>query len=84
MEEGQRDEARERVMRFGRRVKALRQAHGLSQEQLAHRAGFDRAAIGFIERGDREPGISKVVPLADALGVSVADLFTEDAVETPA
>jgi len=33
--------------------------------------------VGFIERGDREVGLSKVWPLADALGVPAADLFAD-------
>lgn len=75
--EDRRDEAREHLLRFGRRVRHLRQAREMSQERLADIAGFHRTIIGFIERGDREVGISKLWPLADALGVTVADLFVE-------
>lgn len=49
----------------------------MSQERLADIAGFHRTIIGFIERGDREVGISKLWPLADALDVTVADLFID-------
>lgn len=68
---------REHLLCFGRRVRDLRRARDLSQERLADLAGFHRTIIGFIERGDREVGISKLWPLADALGVSVSDLFTD-------
>lgn len=44
-------------------------------EQLAHAADLHRTVVGFIERGEREVGISKVWPLADALGVRPSDLF---------
>ena len=65
-----------RLLAFGNRVRELRTARRLSQEQLAHEAGLHRTVVGFIERGDREVGISKLWPLALALGVEVADLFT--------
>jgi transcriptional regulator with XRE-family HTH domain len=31
--------------------------------------------VGFIERGEREVGVTKVWALADALGVSASELF---------
>lgn len=55
----------------------LREETRLSQEKLAEAAGFHRTVIGFIERGEREIGISKLWPLAQALGVEVPDLFAE-------
>lgn len=64
------------LINFGHRVRQLREARHLSQEQLAHDAGLHRTVIGFIERGDREVGISKIWPLARALGVTAADLVS--------
>lgn len=63
------------LIEFGHRVRELRESRHLSQEQLAHEAGLHRTVVGFIERGDREVGISKIWPLAEALGVSTSDLF---------
>lgn len=62
---------------FGARLKNLRQAAGLTQAQLAERAGVASSLIGHIENGKREVGIGKVWPLARALGVTPADLFGE-------
>lgn len=70
-----RDELHEHVVAFGLRIRELREAAGLSQEALAHAAGLERAEVGFIERAEREPGISIVVPLANALGVEPGELF---------
>lgn len=64
-----REDFREHVVAFGQRLRELREDAGLSQEALAHAAGVERAEVGFIERAEREPGISIVVPLAKALGV---------------
>ncbi len=48
---------------------------GLSQEELAERAGFQRNYIGRIERGERNPNVSTLVVLGRALGVRPADLL---------
>ncbi|HET7037368.1 MAG TPA: helix-turn-helix domain-containing protein [Thermomicrobiaceae bacterium] len=53
---------------FGARLRRLREAAGLSQEQLAERAGLSANAIGALERGDRQrPYPNTVRALADAL-----------------
>ena len=58
------------------RVRELRQHQELSQEALAERADLHRNYIGGIERGERNVGLINVGKLADALEVSVADLFS--------
>jgi transcriptional regulator with XRE-family HTH domain len=60
---------------FGSRVRELRLAQRLSQEELAERADLHRNYIGGIERGERNVGILNVGKLADALGLSPAELF---------
>lgn len=61
---------------FGRRVRALRQAQGWSQEDLAERAGLHWTYVGGIERGERNPALDNINRLARALGVTLAALFT--------
>jgi len=61
---------------FGARVRALRRAQGLSQEELAHRVGVHPTYLGGIERGERNPALKNIGQLARALGVSMAELFT--------
>ena len=70
---GERDRAR--TLAIGRRVRELRTGQGITQETLAERARVHRAVIGFVERGEREPGVSLVWRLADGLGVSLAALL---------
>lgn len=60
---------------MGSRVRVLRATLHISQEALAHRAGLHRTVVGFIERGEREPGVLTVWKLADALNVTPAELF---------
>lgn len=74
---GRQSERRGHLPAFGERVRLLREQAGLSQEALAHRAGLHRAEIGFLERGERDFGLSVLWPLAEALGVPVMALFAE-------
>lgn len=60
---------------FGRRVRALRERLGLSQEALAAQAGIHRTYMGGIERGERNICLRNIVRLAAALGVHPRELF---------
>jgi len=61
--------------KFGERVRRLRQAKGLSQEELAFRAGVHRTYLGSIERGERNPALKNIAAIAGALGVTLSELF---------
>lgn len=54
---------------FGRRVRELRKASGLSQERLAELSRLHRNYIGGVERGERNIGLLNIVELAHALKV---------------
>lgn len=60
---------------FSDRLKELREAAGLSQQDLADQAGLNRFGIAKLEQGVREPSWSTVVALAKALGVSLDDFL---------
>jgi transcriptional regulator with XRE-family HTH domain len=59
----------------GRRVRRLRRARGLSQDELASRAGVSRQAVGALEAGKHLPRVDAAVGLARALGTTVEDLL---------
>lgn len=61
--------------RFGERVRQLRLTIGLSQEDLAFKAGVHRTYLGSIERGERNPSLKNIAAIANALGVDISDLF---------
>lgn len=63
------------VRNFGAAVRARREAHGWSQEQLAEHAGLNRSYVGEIERGAAIASIVTVEKLARAFGVSIATLL---------
>jgi transcriptional regulator with XRE-family HTH domain len=57
------------------RLKKLRQAQAMTQEQLAARAGVTREYIARLEAGRYDPSLSTIERLAKALKVKVADLL---------
>ena len=63
------------LKQFGQRIRELRLAAGMSQEELADRAGLHRTYIGGIERGERNIGLLNVFRLAVTFDISVAELF---------
>ena len=63
-------------------LRKLRQARGLSQEELAHRAEIDRTYISALERSVYAAGIDVVDRLARRLRVEAADLLTRPPTST--
>jgi transcriptional regulator with XRE-family HTH domain len=60
---------------FGAVLRERREAAGISQEQLADRAGLHRTYVSLIERGRRTASIEVVRKLAKALGASMTELI---------
>jgi transcriptional regulator with XRE-family HTH domain len=56
-------------------LRSLRRRHGLSQEELAHRADIDRTYISALERGVYGATIDVLEKLARALDVQVWELL---------
>lgn len=62
---------------FGEVLLRYRTDAGISQEELALRADIDRTFVSRLERGIRQPTITTLIALAEALGVNAADLVRE-------
>jgi transcriptional regulator with XRE-family HTH domain len=62
--------------RFGERIRELRLAKGLSQEDLAFGAGMHRTYLGGIERGERNPALKNIAAIAKALDITLRELFS--------
>ena len=62
---------------FGEVLRRYRSDRNISQEELAHRAEVDRTFVSRLERGVRQPTITTLIGLGQALGVSAADLVQE-------
>ena len=60
---------------FGRRVRELRKAKEMSQEDFASLCGLDRTYISGIERGKRNVSLQNIHVIARALEVRLVDIF---------
>ncbi len=56
-------------LQFGKKIRELRLAAGLSQEALGEKADLDRTYISSLERGKRNVSLLNIVQLAKALNV---------------
>ena len=65
-------------------LRKLRQAKGLSQEELAARAKIDRTYISALERSVYAASIEVVDRLARGLGVEASDLLRRSSAPTRA
>ena len=61
------------------RLRDLRHEKGWSQERLAEEASMHRTYLAGIERALRNPSLENLVKLANALGVTVSELFGGEA-----
>jgi molybdate-binding protein/DNA-binding XRE family transcriptional regulator len=59
----------------GAGLRTARQARGFSQQQLAGMAGVSRQAVSAVESGHSDPSLRVALALAQALGLSVEQLF---------
>jgi transcriptional regulator with XRE-family HTH domain len=64
---------------FGERLRAIRNAAGLSQKALAERARCNLFTVAKLERGAQEPAWPLVLALAEALGVNCLAFLQEPA-----
>jgi len=63
------------LLTFGRTIRRARRDRDLSQEALAARAGLSAKHVGEIERGNKDPRMTTVLKLAEALELSSGELF---------
>lgn len=64
-------------IKFGKRIKDLREIKGVSQEALAHIAEIDRTYIHSIEKGERNVSIEIIQKFAVAFGISISELLKD-------
>ena len=65
------------LKRIGNRVRSERLRLGISQEELAERAGMHRTYLGGVERGERNIGLLNLINISKALRVPPAVLLKD-------
>jgi len=65
------------LIRFGKRMREVRERVGISQEKLAEKAGLHRTYVSSVERGKRNISLLNIERLARALSVTLAELMPE-------
>jgi transcriptional regulator with XRE-family HTH domain len=60
---------------FGKKLRSVRQARGLSQEKLAEITGVSLNLVGRVERGEHNLTLDRIVDFAHALKVKPVELF---------
>jgi transcriptional regulator with XRE-family HTH domain len=68
---------------FAQNVSRTRKRRRLTQEEVSHRSGIHVTEVSRIERGLRDPRVTTLVRLADALEVSPAVLLRGVVAPTP-
>lgn len=69
--------------RLGARLKGVRQARGMTLDQLAARSGVSRAMISRVERGESSPTAALLDRLCAGLGIVLSALFRDEAKAGP-
>jgi transcriptional regulator with XRE-family HTH domain len=65
------------LVRFGQRLREIRERVGVSQEKLAELAALHRTYVSSVERGKRNISLVNIEKLARALGVSLRELMPD-------
>jgi len=61
---------------LGARLRALRAEKGLSQRELARRAGVTHATLSLLERNLASPSVSSLKKVVQELGMSLSEFFS--------
>ena len=62
-------------MKLGNKIRSLRSDRGYSQESFADACKLHRTYMGSLERGERNLTLKTLMTVAQALGVTVAELL---------
>lgn len=61
-------------MQLANRIRAFRKLRGLTQQELAAKAGISLAVLGTIERGNRVVTEKELTRIVEMLGISASEL----------
>lgn len=70
-------------MDISSRLIALREARKMSKNQLAQKSGLAQSFISAIEAGKKQPTVDSLSRICRALGITLADFFSQDSQDIP-
>lgn len=62
---------------FGKALRYFRMSSKISQERLAQESGLDRSYISLLERGIRQPSLTTILKIAQALDLPPRELVAK-------
>ncbi len=65
------------TQQIGLRIRAARKSKGMTQSEVSRKTGLDQAYISRLENGMAEGSPAQIFAIAQAIGVSVAQLYDE-------
>ena len=65
------------LVKFGNKVRQERHNQGISQEELADRAGVHRTYIGMIERAEKNITLTNVEKICTGLNIRISRFFAK-------
>lgn len=65
-------------MEIGNRIRKLREDKGITVNRLANLAGVSQSYLREVELGNKQPTVLYLSYICDALGLSLAEFFTEE------
>ena len=71
------------LLEISQSIRKVRQAQGLTVEQLAKRSGFSKGFISQVENFRQTPSLKALVKISEALGLPLSRLFGEDGQQEP-
>ena len=63
------------LIQLGENIRNIRKQKKVSQEELARKAGIDRAFVGRIERGEQNPTILTIYKIIYALNIDAKEIL---------
>lgn len=69
------EDTKDKRIAFGKSLRNVRESLGLSLRELAAESGVDHSNIAQIERAERDPQLSTILVLAEALKINLSELL---------
>jgi transcriptional regulator with XRE-family HTH domain len=74
-----RQRRKDKMIDLGARLKAIRIEKGITQRELARRAGVTNGTVSLVEQNQSSPSVASLKRILDAIPISFSEFFSEEA-----